>query len=73
MVNSRLGNDKKFGALTCKNCSTVDYVVASVNVIEILQDFYIHDFCNLLSDAHKPVSFTISSLDTQVENTIRQV
>ena len=55
IVNSRLGSDKNIGAVTCRNRSTVDYVIASVNIFEVLQDFDIHYFCNLYSDVHKPV------------------
>lgn len=61
IVNSRVGNDKNVGAVTCRNCSTVDYVLASANVFEKLEDFDIHDFCNLFSDVHNPVSFFLST------------
>ena len=35
MVNNRLGSDKNIGAVTCRNRSTVDYVIASVNIFEV--------------------------------------
>ena len=60
IVNSRLGSDKNIGEVTCRNRSTVDYVIASVNILNVLQDFEIHDFCTMLSDVHRPISFTIS-------------
>lgn len=34
MVNNRLGSDKNIG-VTCRNRSTVDYVIASVNIFEV--------------------------------------
>lgn len=36
----------------CRNCSIVDYVLVSVNVFEILEDFDIsvYGFCNFLVD-----------------------
>ena len=60
IVNSRLGSDKNIGEVTCRNRSTVDYVIAIVNILNVLQDFEIHDFCTMLSDVHRPISFTIS-------------
>ena len=34
IVNSRLGSDKNIGEVTCRNRSTVDYVIASVNILD---------------------------------------
>ena len=53
IVNSRLGSDKNIGEVTCRNRSTVDYVIAIVNILDVLQDFEIHDFCTMLSDVHR--------------------
>ena len=54
IVNSRVGSDKHIGGVTCKNSSTVDYVLATL-------DFDIVDFCNLYSDVHNPVSLSFAN------------
>lgn len=41
----------------CRNCSIVDYVLVSVNVFEILEDFDIYDFCNFFLDVYNLVFF----------------
>lgn len=62
IVNSRVGNDKGVGAFTCKNRSTVDYVLSSRELFNILMKFDILDFCALFSDVHNPISFCISTV-----------
>ncbi|XP_062583214.1 uncharacterized protein LOC134244980 [Saccostrea cucullata] len=59
IVNGRAGSDKYVGGLTCKGSSTVDYVVATAPMFKFIKDFDISDFCNLYSDVHNPVSFSI--------------
>lgn len=44
IVNSRIGNDKHTGGTTCKNSSTVDYVLSSVHMFAFFQDFDIEEF-----------------------------
>ena len=44
------------------------YVITSVNILHVLQDFDICDFCNMLSDVHRPTSFTISCSTEQHES-----
>jgi hypothetical protein len=56
IANSQVGYDKNKGDLTCKYNSTLDYLLAS----EMLNKFEV-DFCNLYSDVHNPVSFSLSS------------
>ena len=51
--------------ISCRNRSTVDYVITSVN---ILQDFDIHDFCNMLSDVHRPISCSTEQHKSKCEN-----
>lgn len=60
VVNSRFGSDKNIGGTTCKNSSTVDYVLATTNVFRILQNFDVIDFCDFYSDVHNPISFSFS-------------
>ena len=57
-VNSRVGSDKHIGGVTCKISSTVDYVLAT---LEVFKDFEIVDFCNLSSDVHNPVSLSFAN------------
>lgn len=57
IVNGRIGEDK----LTCKNSSTVDYVICSVLMFKLFENFYIHNFCNLYSDVHCPITFELKS------------
>jgi hypothetical protein len=47
IVNGRIGSDRHVGGVTCKNCSTVDYVITSVYIFELIQSFDIIDFCSL--------------------------
>ena len=62
IVNSRVGNDKGVGAFTCKSKSTVDYVLSSRELFNMITKFDIRDFCPLLSDVHNPVTFCISTV-----------
>ena len=59
IANSRVGNDKGVGAFTCKRRSTVDYVLSSRELFNILTGFDVLDFCALFSDVHNPISFCI--------------
>ena len=60
ICNGRVGNDKHKGSYTCKNSSVVDYVICSPNMFEYVEDFEILEFSNLFSDAHYPLSLTLS-------------
>jgi hypothetical protein len=59
IVNGRCGADRNVGKLTCKNASTVDYVVASPDLFPLISGFEILHFDPLLSDIHNPVKFDI--------------
>ena len=59
IINSRIGSDKNVGNLTCRNSSTVDYVLASIYFLEILIHFDVLEFSSLFSDVHNPVSFSL--------------
>lgn len=43
-----------------KNTSTVDYVICSVLMLKLFENFYIRDFCNLYSDVHCPITFVVA-------------
>jgi hypothetical protein len=60
IVNSQRGSDKFTGGTTCKNSSTVDFVLSSVHLFEHLLSFDIVEFCNLYSDVHNPIYLTIT-------------
>ena len=50
IVNGRVGGDRDVGALTCKNTSTVDYVLASMEMFKLLRKFDILEFCEMFSE-----------------------
>ena len=45
---------------TCKNVSTVDYFLVSPEMFQYVDSLIVSDFCGLLSDAHNPVSLTLT-------------
>ena len=59
IINNRFGKDKQIGKKTCKDSSTVDYIIISNNLAEYVSDFYALDFDPILSDIHCPVSSAI--------------
>ena len=59
ILNGRLGSDYCLPKMTCKNKSTVDYVLSSPFLFEFLEDFSVHDFSSIFSDANYPVSFAL--------------
>jgi len=59
ILNGRTGGDK-IGSLTCKGSSAVDYFICSPNVFKLISSLNVHDFYPLLSDAHNPISLTLS-------------
>ena len=62
MLNGRYGADNEIGKPTCKNSSTVDYVIISEKLNEIISDFYILEFDGTLSDIHCPVYAALKSI-----------
>jgi hypothetical protein len=56
ICNGRFGQDSS--ALTCKNASVVHYCIVSAHVLYDVLCFTILDFCNLLSNAHCPISLS---------------
>lgn len=69
-LNGRIGPDFENSKSTCRNVSTVDYFVSSSAVFKHVTDFCVHDFCDLYSDVHCPISLTLKSKFNK--NTIRQ-
>ena len=55
IMNGRYGKDSQVGKKTCKNSSTVDYVIISAHCIESVSDFAVMDFEPLFSDIHCPI------------------
>ena len=55
ILNERTARDNGIGAPTCRNASTVDYSVCSPNLISVIKDFFVEEFCEILSDVHCPV------------------
>ena len=62
MLNGRYGADNEIGKPTCKNSSTVDYVIISEKLSEIISDFDILEFDGTLSDIHCPVYAAFKSV-----------
>ena len=54
-MNGRYGGDHDIGKPTCKNSSTVDYIIISENLSKIISDFDILEFDRTLSDIHCPI------------------
>ena len=44
ILNVRYGGDRDIGKPTCKNSSTVDYIIISENLSKIINDFDILEF-----------------------------
>ena len=71
--NGRVCSDYDYPKLTCKNASTVDYVLSTAFVFENVIDFKIEEFNSLYSDVHCPVYAVLRSkqslVDEQFDNT----
>ena len=61
IVNGRTGKEKSGGA-TCKGVSTIDYAIASADLLQHVNDFHIDIFDRCLSDVHSPLSLELNSL-----------
>ena len=51
--NGRVGKDRYIGSLTCRDTSTVDYLIVSSQVFPCAYDFFIDHFNALLSDCNR--------------------
>ena len=52
LCNGRIGNDKQQGNFTFKQLSVIDYTIASVETLPLLQNFEIQETDALMSDGH---------------------
>ena len=62
ILNGRCFDDKGVGKTTCKNASVIDYVLSSAPLIKYISSFAVKDFCELFSDSHCPVEFSLKSV-----------
>ena len=66
ILNGRVGSDALTGKLTCKDASTVDYVIASPSFFPLISDFKVIDFDESMSDVHCPLLFSIKLQHNQL-------
>ena len=62
ILNGRLDKDIETPKLTCKDRSTVDYFISTVQNFPFIKNFDILDFNILYSDAHCPVTLSLDIL-----------
>ena len=67
IMNGRFGKDNQIVKKTCKDSSTVDYIIISTNLAEYVSDFDVLVFDPILSDIHCPVyaALTIETINKQ--------
>ena len=58
ICNGRIDNDLT-GAYTCTRGSVIDYLIANIHGLIIVQNFKVHEFTPLLSDVDCALSFDI--------------
>ena len=61
ILNGRLNNDQLVPKLTCKDSSTVDYFISSACIFEQINEFEVHEFSNLYSDAHCSLTLPLNT------------
>ena len=61
-MNGRLGSDKGIRKVTSKECSVVDYIIASPLMLPYFRKFEVLDFDAICSDGYCAVSFSIKSI-----------
>ncbi|MCU7800877.1 MAG: reverse transcriptase family protein [gamma proteobacterium symbiont of Lucinoma myriamae] len=52
ILNGRCGDDKSVGAMTFRNCSLIDYSIATYQSLFHVVNFHIYDVDSLFSDGH---------------------
>ena len=67
ILNGRFGADSS--KLTCKNKSTVDYVLSTAFNFKMISAVHVLEFDSLFSDAHCPISVTLEMRNTQTQCT----
>ena len=70
ICNGRIYNDLT-GAYTCTRGSVIDYLIANIHGLIIVQNFKVHEFTPLLSDVHCALSFDIE-VRPQVNTTVNK-
>ena len=70
IMNGRL--DAQLPALTCKNSSTVDYLLSNANTFESISAFYRLELDSLYSDAHCPFWVNIKTMQANTSKTTHQ-
>ena len=60
ILNGRIGQERINTKVTRKDCSVVDYFLATACNFAFINGFYVQDFSDLYSDAHCPLSLTIN-------------
>ena len=73
IVNGRIGNDQSIGDFTCythNGASTIDYAIVSPALLSKTNDFCIHEYDNLFSDTHCPISISLSSVHVDSNITV---
>ena len=61
ILNGRLGCDQVEPKTTCKDRSTVDYFLCSVDNFDFINDFSILEFSDLYSDVHCPLTLILNT------------
>ncbi|KAK3088799.1 hypothetical protein FSP39_023822 [Pinctada imbricata] len=59
ILNGRFGEDRMVGKVTCKDVSTVDYVMATPQCLHCVNNFKVCNFSEFLSDVHCSLIFEI--------------
>ena len=70
ILNGRMGQDKLCPKVTCKDRSTVDYILSTVGNFFVLDNFTVHEFSELFSDAHCPLSVCFSIVPLKISHFI---
>ena len=67
ILNGRCGDDKYVGATTFRNCSVIDYSIASYQSLSHVNNFRIDEVDNLFSDGHSLLT-TELNFDNKLKN-----
>ena len=67
ILNGRCGDDKYVGATTFRNCSVIDYSIASYQSLSHVNNFRIDEVDNLFSDGHSLLT-TELNFDNNLKN-----
>ncbi|CAG2219177.1 unnamed protein product [Mytilus edulis] len=73
IANSRIGNDKTVGKITCNDVSVVDYLILSSDLFQMTKNFEVEEFNPILSDVHCNLKFTLESQPYTNINNVKTV